>query len=57
MEKLSLGRFNRLTIVRRAEQGLYLSGGPEDILLPNRYVPDGSEIGDEIDVFVYLDAE
>ena len=57
MEKLSLGRFNRLTIVRRAEQGLYLSGGPEDILLPNRYVPDGAEIGDEIDVFVYLDAE
>ena len=57
MEKLSLGRFNRLTIVRRAEQGLYLSGGPEDILLPNRYVPDGAEIGDEIDVFVYLDNE
>lgn len=57
MEKLSLGRFNRLTIVRRAEQGLYLSGGPEDILLPNRYVPDGTEIGDEIDVFVYLDNE
>lgn len=57
MEELSLGRFNRLTIVRRAEQGLYLSGGPEDILLPNRYVPDGAEIGDEIDVFVYLDNE
>ena len=57
MEKLSLGRFNRLRVVRRAEQGLYLSGGPEDILLPNRYVPEGVEVGDEIDVFVYLDNE
>jgi len=48
---------NRLTVARRAEQGLYLSGGPEDILLPNRYVPEGTEIGDEIEVFVYLDNE
>ena len=55
--KLELGRYNKLTIKRRAEQGLYLSGGPEDILLPNRYVPEGTEIGDEIDVFVYLDNE
>lgn len=55
--KLQLGKFNRLTVARRAEQGLYLSGGPEDILLPNRYIPEGAEIGDEIDVFVYLDNE
>ncbi len=55
--KLELGRYNRLTIVRRSDHGLYLSGGPEDILLPNRYVPEGAKEGDEIDVFVYLDAE
>ena len=55
--KLELGKTNTLRVVRRAEQGLYLSGGPEDILLPNRYVPEGTEIGDEIDVFVYLDNE
>ena len=55
--KLQLGKFNRLSVARRAEQGLYLSGGPEDILLPNRYIPEGAEIGDEIDVFVYLDNE
>ena len=55
--KLRLGQTNRLTIVRRADQGLYLSGGPEDILLPNRYVPEGANVGDELDVFVYLDSE
>lgn len=55
--KLQLGKVNHLTILRRADQGLYLGGGPEDILLPNRYVPEGAEIGDEIDVFVYLDQD
>ena len=55
--RLQLGRFNRLKVARRSDYGLYLSGGPEDILLPTRYVPAGAEIGDEIDVFVYLDAE
>ena len=48
---------NKLKVVRRADFGLYLGGGPEDILLPNRYVPNGIEIGDEIEVFVYLDSE
>ncbi len=55
--KLRLGHINRLSVARRAEQGLYLSGGPEDILLPNRYVPEGADVGDEIEVFVYLDSE
>lgn len=55
--KLQLGQTNHLTVARRAEHGVYLAGGPEDILLPNRYVPEGLEIGDEIDVFVYLDSE
>ena len=56
---IKLGDYNTLKAVRRAEQGFYLEGDERsgDILLPNRYVPDGAEIGDEIDVFVYLDAE
>lgn len=55
--KLQLGKMNRLTVARRADQGLYLAGGPEDILLPNRYVPEGANVGDELAVFVYLDNE
>lgn len=55
--RLELGHFNHLTVARRADHGLYLSGGPEDILLPNKYVPEGTDIGDEIDVFLYLDSE
>lgn len=38
--------------------GIYLNGGDDgEILMPEKYVPDGVEIGDEIDAFVYLDQE
>lgn len=56
--KIELGRTCALTVCRRAEQGLYLAtGGPEDILLPNRYVPEGTDVGDTVNVFIYLDQE
>lgn len=55
---LSLGKINTLKVVRKADFGLYLDGGPTgDILLPNRYVPKNTRIGDEIEVFLYLDQE
>jgi predicted RNA-binding protein (virulence factor B family) len=44
--------------LRRKEQGVYLEGGPiGDILLPNRYVPEGTKVGDILDVFLYLDQD
>lgn len=53
-----VGKYNKLEILRKAEQGLYLGGeGHEDILLPNIYVPEACDIGDEIEVFVYRDSE
>ena len=55
---LKLGDYHRLRIKKRTEYGLYLDGGDEgNILLPNRYVPDGFAIGDEIEVFLYLDQD
>lgn len=42
----------------RVDFGMYLEGNEEGkILLPERYVPEDLEIGDEIEVFVYLDNE
>ncbi|MBT8323753.1 MAG: GntR family transcriptional regulator [Winogradskyella sp.] len=55
---MNLGEYNKLIILRDTEPGLFL--GDEDdneVLLPNRYVPEQFEIGDEIEVFVYLDNE
>ncbi len=56
-QRVRLGYTNRLAVVRFTDHGAYLSGGPEDILLPRKYVPEELKIGDEIEVFVYLDNE
>ncbi|TWI50959.1 hypothetical protein IQ22_03658 [Pseudomonas duriflava] len=55
-----IGRFNSLQIVKQTDFGLYLDAGQEgEILLPNRYVPkdEPADIGDWLNVFVYLDSE
>lgn len=55
---LRLGDHNTLRIVKSVDFGLYLDGGEEgEILLPQRYVTKDMHIGDEIEVFIYLDQE
>lgn len=56
--KIELGKFNLLKIVKEVTFGLYLDGGDAgEILLPSRYVPEVYEIGEELNVFLYLDNE
>lgn len=58
MDFIRLGDYNRMTVVRTVDFGVYLDGGEEgEVLLPARYVPDGCKEGDELEVFVYLDSE
>lgn len=53
-----IGGYNRLRVIREVEFGVYLDGVDlVDILLPRRYVPAGCKVGDELDVFVYVDSE
>lgn len=54
---MNLGSYQILKIDRKTNVGLFLTDGKSDILLPNKYVPETYEIGDEIEVFVYLDHE
>lgn len=56
---IAIGKYNSLQILRSTKVGLFLGENPEaeGILLPNKYVPEQYEIGDEITVFVYLDHE
>ncbi|SFU46363.1 hypothetical protein SAMN05216480_104116 [Pustulibacterium marinum] len=55
---IAIGEFHNLEILRETSVGLFLGDDKgNDILLPNKYVPDTFEIGDEIRVFVYLDHE
>ncbi|TPD71153.1 CvfB family protein [Flavobacterium microcysteis] len=54
---IEIGKYNTLTIDRDTQVGLFLTDGKDDVLLPNKYVPKVFEIGEEIEVFVYLDHE
>lgn len=65
LPQVKIGDFNRLKVKELARRegygpifGVYLEGGREgDILMPQKYVPEGVKPGDEIDCFVYLDQE
>jgi predicted RNA-binding protein (virulence factor B family) len=55
---VELGKLNTLTVVKAVDFGVYLDGGDEgEILLPARSIPSGVMIGDELEVFIYLDSE
>jgi hypothetical protein len=53
-----IGQMNRVKIVKSVEFGLYVDGGElGEVLLPSRYVPETAEVGQMIDVFIYLDSQ
>ena len=66
---IKLGDYNTLKIVKSVDFGLYLTEPytaddssadahyDEEILLPQRYVTPEMKIGDELEVFLYLDHE
>ena len=55
---IELGKYNVLEVVKEVEFGMYLDGGEDgEILLPLRYVPEGCQPGDLLNVFIYLDNE
>ncbi|KAA5825751.1 GntR family transcriptional regulator [Algibacter amylolyticus] len=55
---IKLGEINTLEILRESEHGVYLIDDEDNqVLLPNRYVPEEFKIWEKLDVFVYLDNE
>ena len=55
---IKVGKTNTLAITKEVDFGLYLDGGDKgEILMPSRYAPEKFEIGDELEVFIYLDSE
>lgn len=57
---LQLGKRQELTVVKRMKFGVYLAEGKdaeERVLLPVKEVPDETEIGDRVEVFLYLDSK
>lgn len=55
---IEIGKFNNLQVVKIADHGFYVDGGEEGtILLPNRYVPEGLNLDDWVEVFLYFDSD
>ena len=55
-----IGKNVNLEVLRSTEIGLFLDTEDRNyngILLPKRYVPNGVEVGDFMDVFIYRDSE
>ncbi|CAM3069357.1 S1-like domain-containing RNA-binding protein [Vibrio mytili] len=55
---IKIGQINSLEVIKQADFGVFLDGDDYgSVLLPNKYVPEGTELGDYIDVFLYFDSE
>ena len=51
------GEYNFLKVIKEKAMGVFLDDGNIGILLPKRFVPPGTKIGDEVKVFLYHDGE
>jgi hypothetical protein len=58
LKMLRVGQQNILKVLRGTSVGFFLGDDEgNDVLLPHKYIPDGLNVGDEIDVFLYRDSE
>ncbi len=56
---MTLGTYQTLRVLYKKDFGVFLGeeGDEKGILLPIRQVPEGTEVGDDITVFLYKDSE
>lgn len=57
---MKLGEYEKLTVVKKVDFGVYLGESADEgnpVLLPEKQVPAGTGIGDEIEVFLYKDSK
>lgn len=55
---IAIGQYNLLEVARSTPHGLYLEDKEgEAILLPGKFIPEGTAVGDMLEVYVYKDNE
>jgi predicted RNA-binding protein (virulence factor B family) len=53
-----IGKWNKLEVIKELDFGIYLNGDAfGEILMPIRYVPEGTKPGDTVECFLYFDSE
>ena len=54
---VKMGEYNVLKVIKEKSMGVFMDDGADGILLPKRFVPNNTEIGDDLEVFLYHDGE
>jgi uncharacterized protein len=54
---IKIGEYNVMKVIKEKPMGVFLDDGKEGILLPKRFVPRGTRVGDELKVFLYHDSD
>jgi predicted RNA-binding protein (virulence factor B family) len=57
-QMIAIGEYNELEVLRDTSAGLFLGDNEgHDVLLPGKYIPAGTAVGDRLKVFIYKDSE
>ena len=54
---INVGTYNELEVVKELDFGIYLREGDVEILMPTKWVPVGTKIGDLLNVFIFRDSD
>jgi predicted RNA-binding protein (virulence factor B family) len=54
---VQVGEYNELEVVKELDFGIYLREGDVEILMPTKWVPRGTKIGDFLNVFIFRDSD
>lgn len=54
---IEIGKFNELRFIKKIDNGLILTDGEKEVLLPYVHAPEGVEIGDNLHVFTYIHSD
>lgn len=54
---ITIGKYNKLRVAAKNSQGLSLTDGENEVLLPFLEVPKNIELGNDVDAFIYLNKD
>jgi len=54
---VKIGEYNLMKVIKEKAMGVFLDDGDAGVLLPKRFVPPDTKMGDELNVFLYHDGE
>lgn len=54
---INVGKYNELEVIKELDFGIYLGDGDVEILMPTKWIPKDTKIGDTLNVFIFRDSD